>query len=139
MRDLATTVILLAAMQGAVLAPVLWLRKANHLAKRILGVLVAAVALLLLLRDLERRFGFSGHSTRVFANVRHSALYRSTFYAGAKDGWYAASGSSVHAGLRGGVRLGAAETYAKVGVAATGALNGTMPPFYGTVGSTYAF
>lgn len=61
MHDLATTVILLAALQGAVLAPVLWLRKANHLANRILAVLVAAVALLLLQGDLSMRFAFNGH------------------------------------------------------------------------------
>jgi len=61
MHDLATTVILLAALQGAVLAPILWSRSANRLANRILAVLVAAVALLLLQGDLSMRFAFNGH------------------------------------------------------------------------------
>src|SRR5215471_9977044 len=61
MRDLVSTVILVGILQGAVLAPVLWARRANRLANRILAALVAAVALMLLLVDLEVRFGFSGH------------------------------------------------------------------------------
>lgn len=88
------------------------------------------------------RWGLSaegGYEQILSTHIRHSDLYRTTFYAGAKDGWYAVSGSSVHAGLRGGVRFGAAEIYAKLGIAATGGFNQTVPPFYGTVGSTYAF
>jgi AraC-like DNA-binding protein len=60
-RDLVSTVIWLAALQGAVLAPVLWARRANRLANRILAVLVAAVALMLISGDVGARFGFSGH------------------------------------------------------------------------------
>jgi len=61
MRDLAGTVILLGVLQGVVLAPVLWARRANRLGNRILATLVFVVALLLLLVDLEHRFGFAGH------------------------------------------------------------------------------
>jgi len=88
------------------------------------------------------RWGLSaegGYEQMLATHLRHSDLYRTTFYAGAKDGWYAVSGSSVRAGLLGGVRLGAAEIYARLGIAATGGFNQTMPPFYGMVGSTYAF
>lgn len=61
MRDLVSTLILLGVLQGAVLAVVLWARRANRLGNRILGALVGAVALMLLLGDLERRWAFSGH------------------------------------------------------------------------------
>lgn len=61
MRDLASTVILLGALQAAVLAPVLWARRENQLANRILATLVAAVALMLLFGELGARFGIDGH------------------------------------------------------------------------------
>jgi AraC-like DNA-binding protein len=61
MRDLVSTVILIGVLQGAVLAPVLWARRANRLANRILAALVAAVALMLLLVALEARFALHGH------------------------------------------------------------------------------
>jgi hypothetical protein len=43
-----------------VLAVVLWFRRANQLANRLLAALLAGVALMLLLIDLEARFGFAG-------------------------------------------------------------------------------
>jgi AraC-like DNA-binding protein len=61
MHDLVGTVVLLGALQGAVLAPALWARPANRLANQILAALVALVALMLLLGDLETRWGFQGH------------------------------------------------------------------------------
>src|SRR5262252_6323777 len=61
MRDLVSTVILVGVLQGAVLAPVLWARRANRLANRILAALVAAVALMLLLVALEARFALHGY------------------------------------------------------------------------------
>lgn len=61
MRDLVNTAILLGVLQGAGLALVLWARGANQLANRILAVLVAGITLMLLLGDLERRWGFDGH------------------------------------------------------------------------------
>jgi len=61
MQALAATGIFLGILQGAVLAAVLWFRRANRLANRILAVLIGAVALMLLLGDVERRFAFAGH------------------------------------------------------------------------------
>lgn len=61
MRDLVNTAILLGVLQGAGLALVLWARGANQLANRILAVLVAGITLMLLLSDIERRWGFDGH------------------------------------------------------------------------------
>lgn len=61
MESLVSALILLGIVQGAVLAPVLWARTANRLANRILATLVAAVTLMMILGDLARRWGFSGH------------------------------------------------------------------------------
>ncbi len=58
MRDLVSTVILLAAIQGAVLALVLWHRDANRLANRLMAALVALVTLMLLAGEIERRWGY---------------------------------------------------------------------------------
>ncbi len=58
MRDLVSTLILLAAIQGAVLALVLWQRHANHLANRLMAALVALVTLMLLAGEIERRWGY---------------------------------------------------------------------------------
>jgi AraC-like DNA-binding protein len=60
-RDLVSTVIWLGVIQGAVLSPVLWKRRANHLANQILAALIAGVALMLLLGEIGARFGFAGH------------------------------------------------------------------------------
>lgn len=60
MPELLSTAVLLGVVQGAVLAAVLWARSANQLANRILATLVAAVALMALLGDIERRWGFAG-------------------------------------------------------------------------------
>lgn len=61
MPELARLLVLLGAVQGMVLAPVLWLRRANRLANRVLGVLVAAVAAMMLLGLVGARWGFAGH------------------------------------------------------------------------------
>jgi hypothetical protein len=66
-------------------------------------------------------------------------VYRTTFYADAKDGWYAMPGSTARVGLRGGVRFGATEIFARGGLEATGQLHAITPPFYATLGSAYAF
>lgn len=52
---------LLGALQGMVLAPVLWVRSANRLANRVLGILVAAVAAMMLLGLVGAHWGFDGH------------------------------------------------------------------------------
>jgi hypothetical protein len=88
------------------------------------------------------RWGLSAEAEyeQVFtAYVRQSDLYRSTFYAGARDGFYTMSGSTAHAGLRGGVRFGSVEIAARLGYDATGRLNAMVPPYYGTLGVSYAF
>jgi AraC-like DNA-binding protein len=56
-RDLVSTLILLGALQGAVLALVLWRRDANRLANRLLAALVALVALMLVAGEVERLWG----------------------------------------------------------------------------------
>jgi len=56
-RDLVSTLILLGALQAAVLAVVLWRRDANRLANRLLSALVALIALMLLAGEVERRWG----------------------------------------------------------------------------------
>src|SRR5688572_16980267 len=61
MPEVFNTVTLLGAMQGMVLSIVLVRRRENHLASQILGALVGALALMLLLDFVERRWGFQGH------------------------------------------------------------------------------
>jgi len=54
---LVSTLILLGALQGAVLAVVLWRRCADRLANRLLAALVALVALMLLAGEVDGRWG----------------------------------------------------------------------------------
>ncbi len=88
------------------------------------------------------RWGLSleaGAETMLATNIRQSDLYRTTFYAGAKDGWYAPSGGTARAGVRGGFRVGAVEVYGTAGAVTTDELHPVVPPFYLTIGSAYAF
>jgi len=71
--------------------------------------------------------------------LTQSSLYRSVAYAGAKDGWYSSTGGTLQAGLRGGYRFGRVELSAGAGLLASEGLNPIVPPFYGTLGSAYAF
>ena len=73
------------------------------------------------------------------AYLHQSDLYRSSYYAGAKNGLYSMPGSTLRAGLRGGVRFGSFELVAKAGAATTGQLHAVNPPFYGTLGVAFAF
>lgn len=61
MHALVSTTILLGALQGAVLAPILWTRRANRLANQILAVLVGIVVLMLASAIVEQRWGIAGH------------------------------------------------------------------------------
>lgn len=61
MQDLVRVLVLLGVLQGAVLAPVLALRRVNRLANRILAAQVAAVTAMMLLAAIGARWGFSGH------------------------------------------------------------------------------
>jgi hypothetical protein len=88
------------------------------------------------------RWGLSaeaGYEQIFAAYLQQSAVYRETFYAGAKDGLYATPGSTARAGLRGGARFGSFEIAASGGVDATGQFHALMPPFYGTLGGSFAF
>jgi len=88
------------------------------------------------------RWGLSaeaGYEQILATHLRHSDRYRDTYYADAKDGWYAITGSTAHAGLRGGARLGSVEIAARAGLDATGQLHSLTPPYYFTLGSAYAF
>lgn len=88
------------------------------------------------------RWGLSlegGYDQLLGTYLSHTDAYRGTFYADAKDGWYALSGSRARAGLRGGVRLGSVEIAARAGVNTTGSLAPMNPPFYFTLGTSYAF
>jgi hypothetical protein len=72
-------------------------------------------------------------------HLNHSSLYRSVAYSGGKDGWYSLTGGTLQAGLRGGYRVGRVELSMAAGVLASEGLNAVAPPFYGTLGSAYAF
>lgn len=88
------------------------------------------------------RWGLSaelGHEQMLTAHLSHSALYRDTVYADARSGFYAVTGSTTHAGLRGGVRFGAVEISARAGLAATGYFKPAVAPFFFTLGGAYAF
>jgi len=80
-----------------------------------------------------------GYEKMIATHLNHSALYRNVGYSGAKDGWYSSTGGTLQAGLRGGYRLGRAELTLAAGVLTTERLNPVQPPFYGTLGSSYAF
>jgi hypothetical protein len=69
----------------------------------------------------------------------HEAAYRETYYANAKDGWYAFTGSTLRAGLRGGARFGSLEVGARAGINTTGELSAATPPLYLTIGTSYVF
>ena len=80
-----------------------------------------------------------GYEKMIATHLSHSTLYRNVAYSGAKDGWYSSTGGTLQAGLRGGYRVGRVELSLAAGIFATERLNAVVPPFYGTLGSTYAF
>ncbi|MGE5048516.1 MAG: helix-turn-helix domain-containing protein [Deltaproteobacteria bacterium] len=61
MRELLDSLILLAAVQGAVLAAALAVRRNDRVANRLLAALVGAISLMLLLGVLDLRWGLAGH------------------------------------------------------------------------------
>jgi hypothetical protein len=80
-----------------------------------------------------------GYEKMLATHLHHSSLYRSVGYSGARDGWYSFTGGTLQTGLRGGYRIARVELSAAVGVMVTEGLNPVTPPFYGTLGSSYAF
>ena len=90
----------------------------------------------------SHRWGLSlegGYDQFLGTYLSHTDAYRETYHANAKDGWYALSGSTARAGLRGGARIGSFEIAARAGLNTTGELRPTNPPWYFTVGTSYAF
>jgi hypothetical protein len=88
------------------------------------------------------RWGLSaelGYEQFLTTHIGHSDLYRQIGYAGAKDGWYALSGSTARGGPRVGVRFGPVEIVARAGMNATGQFHSIMPPFFFTLGGAYSF
>jgi len=83
--------------------------------------------------------GEGGYEQTFATYLSHSDRYRNTVYAGAKDGWYAVTGSIARAGLRGGARFGPVEIALRAGLNATGQLHALNPPFYVTLGGAFAF
>lgn len=71
--------------------------------------------------------------------IHHTDLYRQVSFAGARDGWYAFTGSTARVGLRAGVRVGALELTARGGIDATGRFNALLPPYYATLSGAFAF
>jgi len=80
-----------------------------------------------------------GYEKMLATHLTHSSLYRRVGYAGAKDGWYSSTGGTLQAGLRGGYRIGHVEASLAAGVVTTERLNQMAPPFYATLGTSYAF
>lgn len=72
-------------------------------------------------------------------HIAHSDLYRRVGYSDAKDGWYATTGGTWHAGVRGGARFDRLELSVAAGVMTSAQFNALVPPFYGTLGGSYAF
>jgi hypothetical protein len=71
-------------------------------------------------------------------HVEHSAAYRDTVYADAKDGWYANPGGTLYAGMNGGVSIGSVDLAVRVGVPRTMGLQSQAIPFFALVGVNVA-
>jgi hypothetical protein len=79
-----------------------------------------------------------GVEQQITTQLSPSSLYKRTFYADAKSGWYAFTGGLLHAGLRSGVKLGRLEIFGTLGVASDLALQLAAAPFYLTLGTAYS-
>lgn len=80
-----------------------------------------------------------GYEKMLATHLNHSSLYRDIGYSGAKDGWYSSTGGTLQGGLRGAYRIGRVELSLAAGLLASEGLTPLAPPFYGTLGSSYAF
>jgi hypothetical protein len=81
----------------------------------------------------------AGYGRAWLTYIENSDYYRMTFYADARDGWYAGTGGRLHAGAKGGVTLGAVEVVLRAGVTKTETLQDLDLPFYATLGANYRF
>jgi hypothetical protein len=82
--------------------------------------------------------GEGGYDHAFLTYIKNSDYYRSLF-PGARDGWYDNTAGTLHAGAKGGVRLGGVELVLRAGVTKTERLNSLDLPFYATLGAGYRF
>lgn len=75
-----------------------------------------------------------GGDWAMLTHVEHSARYRSTTYAGAKDGWYRTTGATVHAGFFGGYSLDTVDLVLRAGQQRDLHLDKLLVPAYLTLG-----
>ena len=80
-----------------------------------------------------------GYEKMFATNLRHSELYKETFYSEAKSGWYSDTAGTFRLGGRAGVRIASVHLFVRLGTLLSegGALH--LPPFYGTLGAAYVF
>lgn len=80
-----------------------------------------------------------GYEKMFATHLRHSTLYKDTYYNGAKSGWYSDTAGTFRLGGRAGVRIGDVLLSVRLGamISERGALH--LPPFYGMIGTSYAF
>jgi hypothetical protein len=82
--------------------------------------------------------GEAGHDRAWLTYIKNSDWYRS-FYSGAVDGWYDGTAGNLHAGVKGGGRVGAVEVALRAGVVASETLKSLDLPFYATAGAGWRF
>jgi hypothetical protein len=80
-----------------------------------------------------------GYEQILATYLRNSDLYKEKVYSDARDGWYSLTGGTFQLGLRGGGRIGRVELHGSLGVMTTEELKPLTPPYYGTLGTEYAF
>jgi len=81
----------------------------------------------------------AGYDRAWLTYIKNSDWYRTHFYGGAQDGWYAGTGGVLRAGAKGGVTLGRVELVLRAGVNETETLQDLDLPFYATLGASYRF
>lgn len=83
--------------------------------------------------------GEVGKDKAIITHITNSGYYRSTYYPGARDGWYLDAGGTIHHGVAAGVAIGKTELITRFGWQKTEDYNSLLPPMYGTVGLGLAF
>jgi hypothetical protein len=81
----------------------------------------------------------AGYDHAWLTYIKSSDWYRTYIFAGARDGWYRNTGGTLHAGAKGGVRLGPIEAVLRAGVTKSEDLKDLDLPFYATLGANYRF
>ena len=80
-----------------------------------------------------------GFDKAIVTHISHSDWYRESVYAGAKDGWYIATGGTYRYGAIGGIAIGRAEVMARGGWLRTERLKALTPTMYAGVGVGFGF